>query len=370
MIYKYFVISFLIIFLQSTGTTQEQTKLTPLPGMRGTPVNLPDISVVGDLQGKISTNENDHDRNKILVQEIEIAIQGYLYPEIKTDIFFAFHREENQEVNTELEETYVNFLKLFAGINGKLGKMLLNFGKLNKLHSEQWQFVKRPKVLTNFLGEHGLVAEGFSLGYLLPISFFSQIDFGIYNIPGTEKPKEFSLTDEVYTARVWNSFSISEIQELEIGISGVSAKGPDYFKKQGDVIIKTLDNVKIIGLDITYKFWPSTYQRLIFQNELLYLTREVAQGKFERTGFYNYLGYKLNKYTETGLLYDYLETLDIKSDISSQKETMSSVSGIITKCLTETTKFRFQYTHNFKPNSQEVFLQFIFGIGPHSHTLE
>lgn len=354
--YKYLiVVSILSVFLNGVGLSQENNQ-TPLPGMRGIASSLPDISVIGDIDGKLSTNENDPNRNKVFVREVEFALQGYLYPEIRTDIFFSFHREKTGKVNSELEEAYVSFLQLFSDFNGKVGKMLVDFGKINKLHSEQLQYVDKPGVLTNFLGEHGLIGSGGSSGYLLPLSFFSQIDISAWRIEASEEPEKFSLADIVYVIRLWNSFSLTDISEFEIGGSGAMGKGYKYLEYQ--------DDVKLYGIDLTYKLWPDTYKRLIFQNEVLYIIRTIPADELKRYGFYNYLGYQFNKYWVIGGRYDFSDNVLVNN------EKTNSISAIFANRLTESTMLRLQYTYGLETKSHDIFLQFIFGIGPHSHPLQ
>ena len=217
-------------------------------------------------------------------------------------------------------------------------------------------------MLSNFLGDHGLVGEGLSLGYLLPLPFFCQVEIGGWRVAGHTHEEgsacadEFALANTVYTARLWTSFSTGETSELELGGSAGIGNGSHYLEHQ--------DDVKIYGLDLTYKLWPSSYERLIFQNELLYLVRQVPVGELKRYGFYNYLGYRLSKYYDVGLRYDWTE------NAFPENETTSKISGIFTNNLTEMTKIRLQYSYNIEAGSHEVYLQLVFGIGPHTHPLQ
>jgi hypothetical protein len=342
--------------------TQADTGATPLPGMRGTPNNLPDISVIGDITGKLSSDKNDIDRNKILVREIELALQGYIYPEMRADVFLAMHRH-GSIIEPEICEAYVGFLSIINGLSLKAGKQHIDFGKINRIHEHHRPYTTQPLVLTNFFGDHGLVGEGAMLEYLLPLSLFMQVDIGAWRVEsehhqqeGVEEPAEFGLADEVYSGRLWTSFPLGETTELELGASIATGHGSHYQEHQ--------DNAKIFGADLTFKLWPSAYERLIFQTEVLNLRREISVGKLSRWGFYNYLGYQFNKYWDAGLRYDWSETA------FPEKGHADYLSGIITNHLTETTQIRFQYQYNLNSKIYGAFLQLIFGIGPHSHPLQ
>jgi hypothetical protein len=190
-----------------------------------------------------------------------------------------------------------------------------------------------------------------------------QVDIGAWRVEsehhhqeGVEEPAEFGLADEVYTGRLWISFPLGETTELELGASIATGHGSHYQEHQ--------DNAKIFGADLTFKLWPSAYERVICQTEILNLRREIPVGKLSRWGFYNCLGYQFNKYWDAGLRYDWSETA------FPEKEHTDYLSGIITNHLTETTQIRFQYQYNLNSKIYGAFLQMIFGIGPHSHPLQ
>ncbi len=343
-------------------SAQVDTGIAPPPGMRGTPGNLPDISVIGDMAGKLSNTQNDIDRDKILVRSIELALQGYIYPEMRADIFLAMHRH-GDHFEPEVCEGFVSFLGILEGLSLKTGKIHVDFGKINKIHEHHRPYTTQPLVLTNFFGDHGLVAEGATLGYLLPFPFFTQIDVGAWYVSSThshadgeEESVGFGLADKIYTSRLWTSFPLGEISELEFGASAAVGRGSHYQEH--------LDKVKVFGADITLKIWPSAYERLILQNEIFNLKREVPVAKLSRWGFYNYLGYKFSKYWNAGMRYDWSE------NAFPENVKTNALSGIITNNFTETTKLQFQYGYNFGVKSYEASLQIIFGIGPHSHPLE
>jgi len=44
---------------------QGEPQDTPLPGMRGVPRNLPDVSLVGDINVEVTEDKNDIYRNKV-----------------------------------------------------------------------------------------------------------------------------------------------------------------------------------------------------------------------------------------------------------------------------------------------------------------
>lgn len=325
---------------------------------------LPDISVIGDITTKFSTDENDITRDKITFREVEVAFQGYLYPEIRTDIFLALHRHQNNFV-AELCEGYVNFLKTLPGLNLKVGKIHIDFGKINKVHSHERPYTDQPIVLTNFFGEHGFVGEGVNISYLFPLPFFVQLDFGRWFVPSVHhheeeteegEAQEFNLANNVTTTKLWASVAIAQDSELELGFSGAIGNGSHYVEHQ--------DDVQLFCADLTYKWWITTYQKIILQTEIFNILRVVPVGELSRNGYYTFVGYQINKYWNFGFRYDWSE------NVFPEKVTSSKISTVVTKNLTETTKLRLQYNYNIESQIQEGFLQLVFGLGPHSHPLQ
>jgi hypothetical protein len=168
--------------------------------------NLPDISVLGDLTAQTSTDESYPDRNQVTLRGIELALQGYLYPEMRADVFLAMHRHDGA-LEPEVCEASVSVLRLFLdGLGLQAGKIHVDFGKLNKIHQHERPFVDQPLVLTNFFGPHGLVGEGAVVNYLFPLPFFFRIDGAVWWIPAhehgheeteTEEPPEFGMVGKV-----------------------------------------------------------------------------------------------------------------------------------------------------------------------------
>lgn len=339
-----------------------------LPGMRCVPSNIPDISVIGDFYYSVSNEKHNADSHGLIIRSVELALQGYIYPEIRADIFLAMHKH-GDHIDAELCEAKVSFLKLFDGLSAEIGRIHVSFGKVNKIHQHHRPYVDQPEVVRKFLGEHGLVGDGLCLSYSLPLPFFSQLDIGVWQVPTSSHHEETevhthaseNLTGEVYTGRLWLSFPIRVKSELEIGVSALH-KGNHHHLHE--------DEIKIVGGDLTYKLWPSAHTRFIVQNEFFYLVRNNSDEEIKKWGFYTFAGYKFNKYWSVGVRYDNVE--DTSSYKEDHAEPTRAVSTILTRYLTETTFLRCQYKYHFeeKKDVHEGYLQLVFGIGPHSHPLE
>ncbi|MDH7568993.1 MAG: hypothetical protein QHJ73_05345, partial [Armatimonadota bacterium] len=76
-----------------------------VPATGGRALQLPDISFIGVGRGKLSSDDRDDDRNRVLLDEAEIGIQSYVYPGVRADAFITMPGHEN--FTAELEEAYL-----------------------------------------------------------------------------------------------------------------------------------------------------------------------------------------------------------------------------------------------------------------------
>lgn len=318
---------------------------------------LPDISVVGDMKGNWFSRDNDS-KGGFSVDEIELSFQGYLYPQVRADVFTSLSKE-GDVFTMDVEEAYLTFSGLMEDVGAKLGKKHLNFGKQNALHPEQWRMIDAPAVMQQFLGSDGLSPEGLSVDYLLPLPWFVQVEAGTWKASVPTDPDSstpFSPVGPMTHTRIWTSIEAQDSSEFELGASSLWGNGPLYKTEQ--------DTFSLLGLDATYKLWPSTFSRWMLQTEAMFLNRSLNGETFNRWGTYAYLGYQADKYWEVGARADYSQSAS-QTDSSTQ-----TVSGMISNRLTETTKARLQYTYDTNTKDSQITLQFLFGLGPHSHVLQ
>lgn len=333
------------------------------------PTDLPNFSVIGNFLGSYTEHAKSFD-----VKEIEISYQHYLYPSVKADVFTAFHKEESGGVAFGLEEAFLTFSDVIGiiapninsnlGLGALVGKKRLGFGKLNSLHPEQWLYVDRPLATQSLVGgAEGLVGEGAQLNYLLPLPFFSQIEAGLWTVSAGHEHEEddshghagIDYENCVFNSRLWNGFELSQTQELEFGlnymISNVTADESD-------------DKIDVAGLDLTYNLELPADRKVLLKAEAYQATYgdEGHERETQRGGFV--LGnLTLNKTYNAGIRYSLLGKHGDEGEADSQ------LSLMLTRQLTETSKFRLQYSIN-EHSDDRVAAQIIFGIGPHSHVLQ
>ena len=128
---------------------------TPAAPLANAKVFNPDMSVIGNFVGV--AGKNDHsDQPPFGLSEVEAAFQAVVDPYARADFFLAASPE-----GLEVEEGFVTFNTLPAGLLLKAGKMRAEFGKVNRLHTHRMPWVDRPLVTQNLVGgEEGISTAG------------------------------------------------------------------------------------------------------------------------------------------------------------------------------------------------------------------
>ena len=122
---------------------------------------VPFVSVVGNITLALSGERWIPDRNKVVLERVELALQSWLYPSVRGEAFLSFRRKPGTgEVEVEVYEAYGRFLRLGRGLEGIAGRFRPAFGFVNRLHPHHRPFVDLPEVVGGLLGPEGLGAEG------------------------------------------------------------------------------------------------------------------------------------------------------------------------------------------------------------------
>jgi len=338
--FRYFLL-FLLWCSIVRAAVSESIKVTEVRERKTSSLSLPDISVIGDIIGFFGPDrEGDESRNKIFLQELELSLQGYLFPEVRADAFVSLHRHQDGDYQVELEEGYVSFLNLGHGFSAQIGKKLVPFGKINPVHPHHWDFVDRPAVLREYLGGHGLAGNGLNISYQLPLPFFAQVEGGFWQVEAehTHGPEPMvSPADEVYTGRIWLAGELGPT-ELKLGFSGLKGYGSHHQDH--------LDKLSVYGTDLTLKYLGRGYQRFLWRSELLHCERKIPLGRISHWGAYTFLNWRWDKYWNVGFRYDWVQPPFPFSLRSTEKKS----SLILTRNLSEMTLLRLQAQTDMKEN--------------------
>jgi len=330
----------------------------------------PDISVIPRF--RLDTNDGERlpekrefSRPVFNLEEFEIALQAYLNPYARADIFLIKAGFGDEPI--EIEEVYATFLRgLPLDLNVRIGKYLVEFGKLNMLHPHAWPFITQPLHLQKFLGEFN--EPGISVSYLLPTGdVYTRLTVDV--LKGTSIPLAAGIGDTTSSQSYYSTsgrlmafFPVGGNSDLELGLSEYTGIHDPYHKYR----------FFYTNLDFKYKWRPSSYTSLTAQGEFLLNMRKVASvanpGTAESIntfGFYIYADYQFFKIFSIGARYDWTQTPYSKDD---KAQAIAIFLGFYP--VEETTAFRLQFQNTRDPmmNSlsiNSIGLQFMFSMGPH-----
>lgn len=340
----------------------------------GKQLTLPDVSLIVQAKGLASTDQNDDLRNRLLLSEAEIGIQGYVYPCVKADAFFAASPAEDEPFG--VEEAYLTYLGALPGLNAYVGQKHVAFGRTNLLHNHSWPYTRQPLVITNLVAEESLIGQGASASYLLPLKsqLFAQLDLGLWSNGEGGEPTEIdnipiepavgpgaNFTNGFNTARLWTGYPVTANSELEVG--GSYAEGSSLPEPE----TLAVDHVHLSGVDVSYRHFWEDCRRLLLRGESFWRTGSTDSNGQTAKGYYLFGQYRPDKYKSIGLLYDWTE---FPQDVTQHE---SAISLILTRQFSEQYYIRLQAIRGNRPDASpydEVWLQFCWGVGPHTHNLE
>ncbi|RPI39216.1 MAG: hypothetical protein EHM59_22360, partial [Betaproteobacteria bacterium] len=201
----------------------------------------PDISVIGNFIGVAGRNPAS-EQPPLSLTEVEAAFQAVVDPYARADFFLAASPE-----GLEIEEGYITFTALPAGVLLKVGKMRAQFGKVNMMHTHIVPWADRPLVSQNlFGGEEGLTDSGFSVSKLIPNGFmFVDLTGEVYR--GSSEVFHSEARSKLnYIGRLRGYRDLTEGTNLDMGVS--------YARGQSAALEGF--NTERTGVDVTFRYRP------------------------------------------------------------------------------------------------------------------
>jgi hypothetical protein len=152
---------------------------------------------------------------------------------------------------------------------------------------------------------------------------------------------------------------VGKDRDFELGFS--------HYQGRGDVVTDGRRMLSLEGMDAVYRSYPGGEKRLWLQMEALVHNTWLDADPKARFGAFLFGAYKWNPFYEFG------GRLDWTQYPYGFTGTETAGSLWITKFITEQTSLRAQYTHAVSPgihSNDQIFLQLLFGSGPHSHNIQ
>lgn len=311
----------------------DTTGAVPAPAAGQATLN-PDLSLIAELLADLSPEESTlEEGDRFQLREIEIGIQGAVDPYFRYDAFLGLHGDE-----IEIEEAYATTLALPAGLQARLGKFLLPFGKANLTHRPELQMFDYPLVVQEYFGDEGFSSTGVwgsTIGR--PLGFYQELSLIAANgaeahghgeeeegrvdvlVPSQEEEEEDpedgegkdlldDLADRLWVAHLRNSIDLTEAANLELGASWGTSAG----EEDGERV-----RTNLYGVDVTWRWKPlarAKYRSAILQAEAAW-RHEVAGELGTRLGAFVFGQWQLSRRWYVGGRLDRVELPEEDADL-------------------------------------------------------
>jgi len=360
----------------------QRAKLQQRPffyGTKGSFMN-PDVSIVADTFYHFSDSKfgvGEFTDEDMYFREVELALQGYIYPGVRAEFFPTF---EIAEGRVEMEEAFANFLTLPLNSNMLVGKHRIRFGLVNPIHQHHRDYADVPLVVQNMLGAEGYIDEGFDFSIMAPkIPIPVELGFAIFDGAKSlaEAEEEGSRTfnlydntaiafrDKVFLAKINTNMLL--LPNLDIS-TGYHVMWDD--NGAGNTAVHNGQ------FSLRYRV-PNSWSKLLWQNEVYVADVDNIANQADKNtskGFYSFLKYTHNRFLDLAFRYDWTE-LGLNNNAHQW-----ALNPMATWHLTESSYIRAQYRYgelvsegvsaSNVNSANEVFLQFVWGLGPHAHGIK
>jgi hypothetical protein len=326
----------------------------------------PDISLIGDFVGTAGRNVVSPSRS-LEMHESEVGMQAIIDPYARADAFISFG-----ETGVNVEEAYVTFTSLPAGLLLKVGKMRADFGKVNTIHNHALPYIDRPLATNDLVGgEDGIDDAGLSISRFLPApkKWFLEGTAQVFRGDSSTVFAANRRQDVSVVGHVRGYTDLTESTNLDLGLS-YSRGHSNLLADFGSGFLTNL-----YGADATLRWKPlrrAIYKNFLFRTELFWSARDQlsplnifqTQHAF---GMYSSAEYRLNRRWTVG------GRFDRSGRATNANLTDTGFSGILTYWPSEFSQIRGQYRFGHLAltnpgdfsNANEFLFQFLFVMGAH-----
>jgi hypothetical protein len=251
--------------------------------------------------------------------------------------------EEEGETVVELEEAYIETLRLGGGTTLKAGRFFSNVGYLNSIHSHAHDFADRPLVYDVLFGGH-LADTGLQARWVLPTEIYtmlgSEVTTGsVYpsgdNDSGHKGLALFAKTGGDFNASMSWQLGASYYQSaFDIRYAGGHAHSNDAHEASENTAFENellAGEVDVAGIDFVYKWSPNGFaKQKNFKFQMEYFIRnekglavltedsETSSADYDgkHKGFYAQTVYQWRPAWRWGVRYDWLQAKNTLGEVS------------------------------------------------------
>jgi hypothetical protein len=241
---------------------------------------IPDISAIGEFIGDFTKGGSTQESGRRFdIREVELAIQAAVDPYFRADVILGLSDLEG----IAIEESYLTAVALPFGLQARLGRFHMSFGKQNTTHRAELQAaVEYPYVIQRFLGPEGGKGTGLWLSKIgAPFGFYQELILTAVDRLGEApedlvavEPSNKKLTGLGYSARLRNYWDLSEAANVELSASAMTGRREQPIAPSvGPVDVNAaLARQTTVGVDFTFRWRPlqqGLYKSLIVQGEFM-----------------------------------------------------------------------------------------------------
>ena len=335
----------------------------------------PDLAVVSDFVGNISTLNSNKAHNRFDIRAVELDLRAAVDPradavavlpftrDVDDPLFFEKGMQQNgPDDNVEIEEAYL-FLHDFGveNLTAKVGHFHLRFGRQNILHSHDWPTVDNSFVNQSFLAGESIADSGVSLSYVIPPRLvhdqYFEIIAEIISGEGGDSPtlNNDAMVDSpaLNLHALWNH-DIKKDWNLELGTSWLTGKHDNSGHLE----------TNLFGFDFTLIHTDPTgrFNNQIFIGEAIYGVTDTSNTETQNAlGAYLLAQQQLNRDWYLGL------RLDWTQNALADNQEVWGVSPYVSWYWSEFLRFRLEYQHKGGDVKSEntLYFQCTFIYGAH-----
>jgi len=332
----------------------------------------PEISVTGDVFGHL--NQDDLREDNFFAREFEVSLISNLDPYSRAKVFLSRHSPggdvapfpgaEEEDEGFAVEEGYVEWVGLPAGLSLKLGKFQQQFGQLNRWHSHALPFQTRSLPHLAFIGEEALAQAGVSLHWLLPVGGGAGTYEATVELTRSENEALFGQSGRPSVLGYLNAFWVlSPATDLNLGLSWVNGSYEDD---------TSLIDRNLMGAEMAFTWRPparARYRGVTLRGGVMVLDGLVPESaavtEDRALGFWGGVETRLTESWLVGARADRTEN-PVNPD-----DTAWLVSPTLTWWQSEYVRLRLEYDLLGRSatgsNEGHLLLQVTFAMGPHKH---
>jgi hypothetical protein len=238
-------------------------------------------------------------------REVELDFRAAIDPWADGVVLLAIGSEVPGEFATELEEGYVLLKRVPVleaapgGLKLQVGRFRPEFGRFNQIHLHDLPQPTYPRALGTFLGPEGLVQEGVSAQFFLPIggeSSSAQATLAVMDGGGLPIAEDVEGSSIASLARVKWFQELGDASHVELGVSALE-NDSDH---------------QLYGFDATYKWTPPAsgqWNSFLIGGELFQSRLDDPALGDDPMGWYLWSQFQIDRNLYVGARHDHTETV-------------------------------------------------------------